>query len=189
MTLSTSKHIISADAYATAADFQRIFTDDMSGLYLLSFLLAGDPDKAETVFAAGVEECTSGKRVFKEWARSWARRSIIQSAIRIIGPLQNSQNVVQNSAVARALQRLPLALQAEASAIIELAPFERFVFVMSVLGTGTPPYPPDQHWHCDAHGTHCGKNPENLTDRQQVKLAWIANTDPRLYRAYLLKEG
>ena len=33
------------------------------------------------------------------------------------------------------------------------------------------------------------KNPENLTDRQQVKLAWIAKTDPRLHRAYLLKEG
>lgn len=31
--------------------------------------------------------------------------------------------------------------------------------------------------------------PENLTDRQQVKLEWIAKTDPRLYRAYLLKEG
>lgn len=33
------------------------------------------------------------------------------------------------------------------------------------------------------------KNPENLTSRQQTKLAWIAKTDPRLYRAYLLKEG
>ena len=33
------------------------------------------------------------------------------------------------------------------------------------------------------------KNPENLTSRQQAKLAWIAKTDPRLYRAYLLKEG
>jgi transposase len=33
------------------------------------------------------------------------------------------------------------------------------------------------------------KNPENLTDRQRHKLAWIARTDPRLYRAYLLKEG
>lgn len=33
------------------------------------------------------------------------------------------------------------------------------------------------------------KNPENLTDRQQVKLDWIAKTDPRLHRAYLLKEG
>jgi transposase len=33
------------------------------------------------------------------------------------------------------------------------------------------------------------KNPENLTERQRVKLEWIATTDPRLYRAYLLKEG
>jgi transposase len=33
------------------------------------------------------------------------------------------------------------------------------------------------------------KNPENLTDRQLDKLAWIARTDPRLHRAYLLKEG
>lgn len=33
------------------------------------------------------------------------------------------------------------------------------------------------------------KNPDNLTDNQQQKLAWIATTDPRLYRAYLLKEG
>lgn len=33
------------------------------------------------------------------------------------------------------------------------------------------------------------KNPENLTDTQQQKLEWIAKTDPRLHRAYLLKEG
>ena len=33
------------------------------------------------------------------------------------------------------------------------------------------------------------KNPENLTGRQQAKLAWIAKTDPQLHRAYLLKEG
>jgi transposase len=33
------------------------------------------------------------------------------------------------------------------------------------------------------------KNPEDLTSNQQVKLKWIAATDPRLYRAYLLKEG
>ena len=33
------------------------------------------------------------------------------------------------------------------------------------------------------------KNPEDLTERQHAKLAWIATTDPRLHRAYLLKEG
>lgn len=33
------------------------------------------------------------------------------------------------------------------------------------------------------------KNPSNLTEHQAARLAWIAKTDPRLYRAYLLKEG
>ncbi len=33
------------------------------------------------------------------------------------------------------------------------------------------------------------KNPENLTSRQQAKLAWVAKTDPRLHRGYLLQEG
>jgi transposase len=33
------------------------------------------------------------------------------------------------------------------------------------------------------------RNPENLSEHQAAKLAWIAQTDPRLHRAYLLKEG
>jgi transposase len=33
------------------------------------------------------------------------------------------------------------------------------------------------------------KNPENLTERQSVKLAWVVATDPTLGRAYYLKEG
>jgi transposase len=32
------------------------------------------------------------------------------------------------------------------------------------------------------------RNPENLTDRQQAKLAEIQKTNAKLYRAYLLKE-
>ena len=38
-------------------------------------------------------------------------------------------------------------------------------------------------------GARPWKNPEDLTERQTEKLAWIAKTDPRLHRAYLLKEG
>jgi transposase len=33
------------------------------------------------------------------------------------------------------------------------------------------------------------KNPEHLTERQSVKLAWVVQTDPTLGRAYYLKEG
>ena len=36
------------------------------------------------------------------------------------------------------------------------------------------------------HSRHAlWKNPEDLTDRQNAKLAWIAANDPRLHRAYL----
>jgi transposase len=33
------------------------------------------------------------------------------------------------------------------------------------------------------------KNPEDLTENQRHQLDWIAKSDPRLWRAYLLKEG
>lgn len=137
MVRAKSREIASSDAYATAADFEQIFTEDMSGLYLLSFLLTGDRDKAEECFVAGIGESTKRNKVFKEWARSWARRTVIQSAIRLVGPGQRSGSVPRNSAAAsaapRAMDSLPLALQAEVCAILELAPLERFVFVMSTL--------------------------------------------------------
>jgi len=40
---------------------------------------------------------------------------------------------MRNPAVARTIDKLPLVLQAEVSAILKLAPLERFVFVMSTL--------------------------------------------------------
>jgi DNA-directed RNA polymerase specialized sigma24 family protein len=133
MVRANGRVIASSDAYATAADFEQIFTEDMSGLYLLSFLLTGDRDKAEECFVAGIGESTKGNKVFKEWARSWARRTIIKSAIRLVVPGQRSGGVPRNLDAARAMDSLPLALHAEVCAILELAPLERFVFVMSAL--------------------------------------------------------
>ncbi len=39
------------------------------------------------------------------------------------------------------------------------------------------------------HRSALWKNPENLTDKQRAKLEWVALTDPKLHRAYQLKEG
>jgi len=133
MASATTKEIVSSGAYASTADFERIFTEDMSGLYLLSLLLTGERDRAEECFVAGIGESTKGNRVFKEWARSWARRTIIQSAIRLIAPRQRSGRTTRNPVSPRGLNYVPLALEAEVCAILELAPLERFVFVMSVL--------------------------------------------------------
>ena len=125
--------ILSRSAYATAADFEQIFTEGMSPLYLLSFVLTGDREKAEECFVSGVGECARGNRVFKEWARSWARRTIVRSAIRLVAPLQQSENAMRNSAAVGTLDKLPLVSQEELSAILGLKPLERFVFVMSAL--------------------------------------------------------
>ncbi len=133
MASETTKEILSSGAYASSADFERIFTEDMTGLYLLSLLLTGDRDKSEECFVAGVGETTSANRVFKEFARSWARRTIIQSAIRLAVPWQRSGKGTRSPVSPRDLNYVPLALEAEVSAILELAPLERFVFVMSVL--------------------------------------------------------
>ena len=72
--------------YAVTGDFCRIFKQDMNGLYLLSFLLTADPAKAEQCFVSGLDESAGASRVFKEWARTWARRTIVQNAIRIMQP-------------------------------------------------------------------------------------------------------
>jgi DNA-directed RNA polymerase specialized sigma24 family protein len=124
---------VSSGAYATASDFEQIFTLEMSTLYLLSFLLTGDREKAEECFVSSIAESAKANRVFKAWARSWARRTIIQSAIRLIAPLQHSDGAMRNPDTVQTMDELPLESQAEVSAILELRPLERFVFVMCAL--------------------------------------------------------
>lgn len=120
-------------AYAIGSDFCRIFTQDMNSLYWLSFLLTADRGKAEQCFASGLEDSVKSNRVFQEWARSWARRSIIRNAIRIVEPtpeLTGPQTLVPVEAAraaARSESKVPLA------AVLALGAFERFVFVLSVL--------------------------------------------------------
>jgi DNA-directed RNA polymerase specialized sigma24 family protein len=127
------REIASRSAYATVADFKRIFSEDVNSLYLLSLLLTGTPDKAEECFVEGIGESTKGNYVFKEWARSWARRTIIQSAIRLIAPIDYSPTANRSADVVPGMDKIPLVLHAEVRAILELVPLERFVFVMSVL--------------------------------------------------------
>ena len=125
-----TKHIKSPTPYASSGDFQRIFDEDMNGLYLLSFLLTADHEKAEQCFVSGLEDTVNGNRVFKEWARSWARRAIIQNAVRVINPRPTEKNAPLSF---DSSSKTLVAEQVEIAAILELAPFERFVFVISVL--------------------------------------------------------
>jgi len=133
MPKNNSKNVKSTAVYATAADFKQIFSEDVDSLYLLCLLLTGDPNKAEKCFIEGVGESTKGSYVFMEWARSWARRTIIQCAIRLVTPREGTATRIRTGNFERVTDRIPLALHAEVSAVLDLDPLERFVFVMSVL--------------------------------------------------------
>ena len=120
--------------YASCADFQKIFEEEMSGLYLLSFLLTADREKAEQCFVSGLEDAVEGSPVFKEWAQSWARRVIIQNAVRAINPKPANGGSHQSSvAVSNKGTMLPPEQPFEIAAVLRLEPFERFVYVMTVL--------------------------------------------------------
>jgi len=122
--------------YAVPGDFCRIFTEDQTALYLLSLALTADSEKAERCFVTGLEDSIHGNPVFKDWARSWSKRMIIKSAIRLISPApgQEPEQKKKEDTLRAPDQRL---LTADSSglltAVLELAPFERFVFVMTTL--------------------------------------------------------
>ena len=120
--------------YATCTEFCMVFRDDMDNMHLLSFLLTADLTKAEECFVSGLEDCVKGGYVFRDWARSWARRAIIQNAVRMLAPRPNDSSVPAepDEAVTCGFGRTPEADGAIAS-ILRLEDFERFVFVMSVL--------------------------------------------------------
>jgi hypothetical protein len=114
------------DETATA----RILTEEMHSLYLFSFLLAADNDIAEQCYVCGLGECVEGIGVFMDWARSWARRTILKHAIRMIMPAPEHTD---NLSFINLKGTATLGKNNLFAAIVALSAFERFVFVMSVL--------------------------------------------------------
>jgi hypothetical protein len=128
-----AKQITRPMPYASSDDFRRVFDEDMNSLYLLSYLLTADREMAEQCFVSGLEDAVEGNPVFKEWARSWARRVIIVNAVRAINPRPKEENGLSNSASVSSNGKTPPVEQAEIAAVLALEPFERFVYVMTVL--------------------------------------------------------
>src|SRR5580704_5545540 len=118
--------------YATCQHFLKIFDEDMQGLYQLSFLLTGDHQKGEKCFVAGMEDCATENRVFREWARTWAKRVIVQNAIRELQPRPSHSDSFAQLPTAFSHKKGPIE-RFDLDAVLGLADFERFVFVMCVL--------------------------------------------------------
>jgi DNA-directed RNA polymerase specialized sigma24 family protein len=125
------KTIERATEYATCKDFKQIFTEDMVGLHRLAFLLTADHAKAEQCFVAGLEDSIHGNPVFRQWARAWSKRAIIQSAIKAVGPTPGRRGAIPEAAEAHWQNGDDV--ESIAAVVASWEPFERFVFVMAVL--------------------------------------------------------
>lgn len=121
--------------YATRDDFFRVFREEKDELYQLSFLLTLDHKKAEQCVVSGLEDCVKGNRVFGEWARSWAKRTIIQNAIRELKPRPGRSYSSPSSTISSHIGQMlnGPARHFEIENLSALEDFERFVFVISVL--------------------------------------------------------
>ena len=121
--------------YASHEDFHTIFNENLKELYQLSFLLTRDPAKADRCLVSGLEDCVSGNHVFREWARSWVKRTIVQNAIRELKPRPSRCNSPPSGAAFSGMEHHSRGPGGhfEIDAVLGLADFDRFVFVMSVL--------------------------------------------------------
>ena len=123
------------DRYASHEDFHTIFHEELKELYRLSFLLTRDPAKAEQCLVSGLQDCVSGNHVFREWAHSWAKRTIVQNAIRELKPRPSRSNSPLSGAIFSEIDQHSRGPGGhfEIDAVLGLGDFDRFVFVMSVL--------------------------------------------------------
>ena len=137
--MSYQRHIrtekSSASQYATRADFCRLFTENLNGLYQLSYVLTGDDEKAKQCFVAGFEDAVKASDVFKDCARSWAKRAIIKNAIRALQPKAADSDSTLSASVVSKKNKLRIIRNGhlEIDSVLALEDFERFVFVMTVL--------------------------------------------------------
>jgi DNA-directed RNA polymerase specialized sigma24 family protein len=118
--------------YATREDFRKILDEDLNRLYQLSFLLTADRQKAERCFVASIEDCANENRVFREWARPWTKRVVVENAIRELKPRPSRSNSSSLPSLRNQQSSSPTG-HFTTDALLRLEDFERFVFVLCVL--------------------------------------------------------
>ena len=117
-------------SYTSVTDFAEIFAEEMRSLYLLSFFLMANKDKAEQCFVGAFGDCVEGIDAFRNWSRQRARRATIKQATRMIGPAYKDTD---DWSVDKVKEKSSAPKGSLFAAVISLQAFERFVFVMSVL--------------------------------------------------------
>lgn len=120
-------------SYATDADFQELFTSEMSDFFRLSLQLTADAGKAERCFTLAMKNCFGTKTIIKDFARIWARRMVIRNAIHLVLGIEN--DIASHTGSEFTLQPSQYREEElrECFAILQLPEFDRLVFVICVL--------------------------------------------------------
>ena len=119
-----------ATLYPTVADFLRSFNEEMHSLYLLSFLLTADLDKAERCMVSAMGDGMEAIGLSMDWARSWTRTAVLKRAIQMIKPEPVHTDYVSFLSLKKSAAP---ADNNPFGGILLLDAFERFVFVMGIL--------------------------------------------------------
>jgi hypothetical protein len=118
-----------ANDYATASEFCQIFSKNMEGLYTLALALTADKTTAEQSLLLALEECKKTASVFRQWAHSWSRLAVIESAIRLVKPSANDVAEEVRAKTDDVIEKSDPA----ARYVSKMQTFDRFTFVLSVL--------------------------------------------------------
>jgi hypothetical protein len=114
---------------ATPAEYWELISGEMNTLYLLSFLLTADKEKAEQCLDQTLDDFVEGREDFIDWARKRGRDAVLKHASGMMKPDPEATQVEMD--FRDGLQCL------DGShifgAITSLPTFERFVFVMTKI--------------------------------------------------------
>ncbi len=116
--------------HVSSGDFCQIFVEEMTSLYKLAFFLTTNHERAKQCVLAALESSLSESNVHIRWARLWSKRAVIKSAVAMTFiPL--APNVARRDDWEEA--QVESHAGTVINAVTRLAPFERFVFVLSVM--------------------------------------------------------
>ena len=115
---------------STSRDYANVLIGYMNSLYLLSFLVTGNMQAAEGCFGKALDEYVEARSGFVEWAQQHGRRAVLRHAVQTVTPVPRAAYSWSFDGTERSLVS---AAHQPFAAITSLNPFERFVFVMSVI--------------------------------------------------------
>ena len=126
---------VTSDEDACPEDFRRIFTEHVSSLYKLSFLLTANRVDAERCFVAAFDDMNEVTSISKHSVGSRAKRAIVQQAVQALKPqLEKPGAGVQWGRIpARDYLETFAGPRTLIRRVLSLRVFERFVFVLCLL--------------------------------------------------------